>query len=54
MYLNVADAAIKYLIGLGNGKSSSPALAVKAYSPFTNLGSSTQPCAQQNPGWSSR
>lgn len=45
MYMNVADAAINYLIRLGNGKSSSPALAVGAYSPFINLETSVQTCA---------
>lgn len=42
MYMNIADAAINYLIGLGNGKSSSPAPAVRAYSPFINLETSVQ------------
>lgn len=35
--MNVAEAAINCAIGLGNSKSSSPELAVRAYSPFLSL-----------------
>lgn len=40
--MNVAEAATNFAIGLGNGKSSSLALAVRAYSPFLNLENKVQ------------
>lgn len=42
MYMNVAEAAINCAIGLGNSKSSSPELAVRAYSPFLSLETEVQ------------
>lgn len=38
----VVDTAVNYLTGLGNGESSSPALAVRTYSPFINMETSVQ------------
>lgn len=43
--MDVAEAAINYLIRLGHGKSYSPALTLRAYSPFLNLETSVQSCA---------